>query len=80
MTRDEAMAKVFEAIHDGDLNGPMLVDALAALGVLKLDEPVSPSMRARVAIANAYGDNGYLTLELVMGALSAAGLRIVEAE
>ena len=71
MTRDEAITKAV----------PALVDALVALGLLKLDEPKTVEQRLDEAV-RARHDMGaiYLTSANVMATVKSAGLKIVEAD
>jgi hypothetical protein len=79
MTRDEATRLVRDA---GPIGGvyksydEALVDSLAALGILKLDEPLSKDQR----VARVLGEfrNSGDGLNGFMNRLEAAGLRIVE--
>jgi hypothetical protein len=97
MTRDEAAKKCFEATKGDELrNGYSLVDVLAALGVLKLDEPMSKSQKAwdnRHAQSPIHVGSKQLRIQKqinfkgipidaseVIWLLHNAGLRLVEAE
>jgi hypothetical protein len=73
MTRDEAI-KVAGNVRLFD--SEQFVDALIALGMLKLDEPKSANQKARDQARNE-GLSGH-TMEICLGAIERAGLRIVE--
>jgi hypothetical protein len=76
MTRKQAIEKVACAVNGADpwTDAAAHVDALVALGMLKLDEPKSPTERLCKELG--WGGMNQAALE---SALSAAGLRIVEA-
>lgn len=80
MTRDEALAKLWEAFTDAfvgfDVRTPStLVVGLEALGLLKLDEPKSAEDRAVEALERIRSPIKHSDLPAI---LSAAGLKIVE--
>lgn len=75
MTRDEAVAIAKKSKDDwgGGSSELWLVNALVALGMLKLDEPKSPITEFIDAMRN---EGIYLTDLSVRRALGAAGLKI----
>jgi hypothetical protein len=76
MTRDEAANIVFELAADTS-QATGFVDTLAALGVLKFDEPKSPWDRAVDALFER-AEGGMLTPRHALAAIISAGLKIVE--
>jgi hypothetical protein len=77
MTRDEAIAKVKIVYDPSKLTNPpaFIVDALASLGILKLDEPMSPEEKLALVLG---ATNIRDSLGTVMRAIESAGLKIVE--
>lgn len=74
MTREEAIEKIEAA---GIAWSEELVEALLALGILKLYEPKSVNERAIDALFK-FGERGLITPRHALEAITAAGLKIVE--
>lgn len=78
MTRDQAIEKVYDAIHDGEITGPMLIDALAALNVIKLEAPSDVDAKFQTVVFSATNLTP-LGLEYLNLSMKKAGLKITEA-
>lgn len=86
-TRSDAIVKILpdscsSAMYD---QAARLVDALVALGILKLDEPKTIEQRLDAAVrANLYAETAYsrdavyIRPDYLMEVIARAGLRIVE--
>lgn len=80
MTRDEAIAKIASVIPAAEAEPQATadwVDALAALGLLKLDEPKCANERAVDALFER-ASAGMITPRHAIDAITEAGLKIVE--
>ena len=78
MTRDEAVAIAKKSRDWGSGSSEFwLVNALAALGVLKLDGTKGPNQRAIDAMFRVC-EGGVLTPRVAMSVIEAAGLQIIE--
>lgn len=75
MTRDEAIEKARVPFGSGT---NYLVDALAALGVIKLDEPKTPEDELLEALIDVNDDFG-LDPNDVLTAIKSSGLKVVRA-
>jgi hypothetical protein len=78
MTRDKAISIVKKSLFT-PTDAMRLVDALADLGLLKLEEPPSPDDLAIKALMDTYHCS-HPSAEQYVLAIKAAGLKIVEAD
>lgn len=75
MTRDEAVDVACKAKLPWNSSEQMLVDTLAGLGLLKLDEPKTPEQMLRDVLPR----EGYVWGPSIPDVIASAGLRVVRA-
>ena len=78
MTRGKAIATVAVSLGCHTEAAAHHVDALVALGILKLDEPKTAEEKANTALIDA--GFGVRSRDIIRAAIHKAGLRIVEAD